>query len=285
MYTIPFVMSDYTTFTTNLLSWYSVHKRDLPWRKTTDPYKIMISEFMSQQTQISRVVPKYHAFLDTFPGITDLANGKLSDVIALWSGLGYNRRAKFLFESAKYVVFDLDGDFPKTPESLVELPGFGPYTAGAVCAFAFNYPSLVVDANVKNVFNRIFGLTEKEIPSAVKKCLPKDNARDFYNALMDLGSKYFSRGATFDSEYPFKKFCKTYNGKSVPSLKKVKQKTFVGSNRFYRGQIMKMLVDTKELLIADLQSFDESEKYLIAKNQLLSEGLILEDSKRIYLKE
>lgn len=278
-------MSNYPQFTENLLAWYQVHKRDLPWRHTTDPYKIMISEFMSQQTQISRVIPKYYSFLEKFPTIEHLANGKLSDVIALWSGLGYNRRAKFLYESAKFVVFNREGIFPKTPEDLVGLPGFGPYTAGAVCAFAYNYPSLVVDANVKNVFNKVFGLTETEIPVAVKKCLPESNARDFYNALMDLGSKYFSRGAQFDEEYPFKDFCKTFNGKVVPSLKKVKQKSFAGSNRFYRGQIMKMLVDKTELLLADLSSFDECDKYLSAKEQLLSEGLILEDEGKVLLKD
>lgn len=278
-------MSNYTTFTKNLLAWYSINKRDLPWRYTSNPYKIMVSEFMSQQTQISRVVLKYYAFLDKFPTITSLANGKLSDVIALWSGLGYNRRAKFLHEASKEVVFNKNGDFPKTPESLVELPGFGPYTAGAVCAFAFNYPAVVIDANVKTVFNKVFGLTEKEIPGAVKLCLPKNNARDFYNALMDLGSTYFSRGAKFDEQYPFKDFCKTFNGEEVPEIKKVKQKSFVGSNRFYRGQIMKMLVDNTELLLSDLTAFDNSEKYLLAKKQLINEGLILEDNNKLLLKE
>lgn len=270
-------------FLTSTFSWYEKHKRILPFRNTTNPYKIMISEFMLQQTQVSRVLPKYDAFLKTFPTIKDLANAKLSTVLTYWTGLGYNRRAKFLFESAKIISSSKNGLFPETKEELLTLPGFGEYTASAVCAFAYNQDVVVIDANILLVCNNVFGLTKEEIPFFIKEILPKGKARDFYNALMDIGARYFQKGKIFDSEYPFKDFCKSYNNKEVPSLKKQKQSSFLGSNRFYRGQLLKMLIDKKTLLKKEIAAFQEAVQYNKAISELKKEGFVVEDDSAIYL--
>lgn len=269
-------------FTERLLEWYAAHKRDLPWRETSDPYKILVSEMMSQQTQISRVVPKYYAFLDRFPTEKSLASAPLADVLVMWSGLGYNRRAKYLQLAVWAVVEEYDGVWPDTVEGLMGLPGIGPYTAGAVSAFAFEKPVLVVDANVKKVFNRVFGLTEKEIPDKVMEVLPREHVRDFYNALMDVSSAYFSRGAKIDADYPFGDFCAWFNGGDVPELKKYKQSKFEGSNRWYRGQILKKLA-FGELFVSEIEGFENSDLYFGALTQLLDEKMVVKEGEKVFL--
>lgn len=269
-------------FTKRLLQWYSNHKRILPWRQTTDPYKIMVSEFMLQQTQVSRVIPKYLSFLESFPTIQHLAKANQSQVIQHWQGLGYNRRAKFLHSAAIEIVKTHNGIIPQSEKKLLELHGFGPYTANAVLAFAFNKPVIVIDANVKNVLNKVFGVSEKEIPELVKQLVPKENARDFYNALMDIGSAYYKSNSDY-THYPFKEFCKTFNGKEVVPLKKIKQKKFHGSNRWYRGQILKMICE-KPITIQSIDELHESAKYKSALTQLISENIVVKEKGKIYLK-
>lgn len=269
-------------FAQNLLLWYEEFGRELPWRQTADPYKILVSEFMLQQTQVFRVLPKYEQFLAVFPTLSDLAEAPLSQVLELWSGLGYNRRAKFLQMAAKDIVKDHHGAIPHTENALLQIHGIGPYTANAILAFAFNKPVIVIDANVKNVFNRVFGLTEKEIPEAISRCLPKHHARDFYNALMDIGSTYYKSTSDY-SNYPFKDFCKWYLGEEIPKIKKYKQATFIGSNRWYRGQILKGLTQNKTLLIDFFDVRDDSEKYFAALDQLESEGMVVRESGKVYL--
>jgi A/G-specific adenine glycosylase len=257
------------TFTHNLLAWYDQHGRDLPWRNTTDPYKIMISEFMLQQTQVSRVIVKYNQFLTQFPTIQDLAKANLADVLKLWQGLGYNRRAKYIHNAAKELK---DKDFPNTVEELQLLNGFGPYTAGAVVVFAYNTPALAIDANVKNVFNKVFGVGEKEIPELVKEAIPKERARDFFNALMDIGSQYYKSTSDYQF-YPFKEFCCFFNKLPIEPLKKIKQPKFEGSNRYFRGQVLKLLCD-KPVIFTELKK--RGMQYVDAANQLVSEGMVQE---------
>jgi len=269
-------------FTKATLNWYDSFGRDLPWRRTKDPYPIMVSEFMLQQTQVSRVIPKFEAFMTTFPTIFDLAKAPLSQVIALWSGLGYNRRAKFVWQAAQDIVRDFDGVVPETETELLLLHGFGPYTANAVLAFAYNKPVVVIDANVKNVCNKVFGVTEKEIPQLVSQLVPKKRSRDFYNALMDIGSTYYKKNSDM-GDYPYKDLCKWYAGENIPLLKKVKPKSFKDSNRFYRGQIMKKLVEKNVLSLSELEDEQNADMYKEALSQLVSEKLVITEKGSIYL--
>ncbi len=269
-------------FTKRTLEWYKEHGRVLPWRQTTNPYHIFVSEFMLVQTQVSRVIPKYEAFLQTYPTIFSLAQAQLSDVLALWVGLGYNRRAKFLHRAAVYICNEYDGVIPDSKESLEKIPGIGPYIAGAICAFAYNKPVVVIDANIKRVYNNVFGLVEKEIPLKVEETVPLNAARDFYNALMDIGSCYYKTHSTTDT-YPYKEFCAWYNGKTIPSLQKYTRSTFKDSNRFYRGKLIKLLVEKHSIHLRDISEYEHAEKYFSAISQLESEGFLVQDAKQIYL--
>jgi A/G-specific adenine glycosylase len=126
--------------------------REMPWRTNVDPYYVLVSELMLQQTQVDRVIPKFEAFMQAFPSIQDLSNASLAEVLTLWSGLGYNRRAKFLHSAAQKVVNDFNGVLPDSLESLVQLPGVGPNTAGAILAYSFNTPVEFIETNVRTVY-------------------------------------------------------------------------------------------------------------------------------------
>lgn len=207
---------------------YRVHGRhDLPWRQTTDPYKILVSEVMLQQTQVERVIPFYQDFLKRFPTAKALAKAPLADVFAAWSGLGYNRRAKMLKEAA--------GDLAKRrgPLSVAELealPGVGPYTARAVAAFAYNEDVLFVETNIRTaVIHHFFAdrevVADKEILVVLEKALPKGRAREWYSALMDYGSRLKRSGVKVNAR----------------SSGYMKQPKFEGSLRQVRGAILKAL--------------------------------------------
>jgi A/G-specific adenine glycosylase len=147
-----------TLFQEHLLHWYHRHKRDLPWRRTKDPYKIWISEIMLQQTQVATVIDYYHRFLKRFPTIQSLASAKEEEVLALWSGLGYYSRAKNLHKAAQKIVREHEGKFPEDPETIQSLPGIGRYTLGAIASIAFDQALPVVDGNVIRVYSRLFAL-------------------------------------------------------------------------------------------------------------------------------
>lgn len=232
-------------FQTCVLDWYEHNKRDLPWRKTTDPYKILVSEVMLQQTQVLRVIPKYLAFLDAFPGFLDLAQASPSAVLVLWSGLGYNSRAIRLQETAR-IIHERDGVWPKTVDGLMALPGIGPYTSRAVLSFAYNHNYAVVDTNVRRVFSRVFFQgkgTVKEIDARVRNELPNGHARLWNNALMDFGSMMCTAKSPQCNLCPICEMCTAYaRGTQHTYLKTAPcQKTFKGSTRYYRGQILKLL--------------------------------------------
>ncbi|MEO7993394.1 MAG: hypothetical protein ABI743_03270 [bacterium] len=146
------------TIRTGLLRWYKVHGRDLPWRRTTDPYRIFLSEVMLQQTQVERVIGYWYAFLTEFPTVGSLARAPLPQVQRAWSGLGYNNRARYIHDTAKAVVARHGGQFPSTLAELRDLPGIGRYTAGAIMSFAFCEDAPIVDTNVIRVLNRYFGV-------------------------------------------------------------------------------------------------------------------------------
>ncbi|MEX0931116.1 MAG: A/G-specific adenine glycosylase [Candidatus Paceibacterota bacterium] len=222
-------------FIDTVWSYYHQHGRHtLPWRQTTHPYKILVSEVMLQQTQVDRVIPKYRSFLKRFGTVEKLSSASLGDVLREWQGLGYNRRAKMLYECAKRVVIDYESIFPKNIAELQQLPGVGPYTASAICTFAYNVPLVMIETNIRTVFLHHFfkhknAVTDKELARYIEKCLLVENdAREWYAALMDYGSYLKSQ---FDNP---NKRSKHYN----------KQSVFKGSNRQIRGTILRLLVNT-----------------------------------------
>ena len=203
-------------------------RHDLPWRKTADVYHIVVSEIMLQQTQVDRVIPKYTAFLKKFPTVQKLAKAQLADVLALWSGLGYNRRAKYLHQMAQVVISEHKGKLPTTIEGLKTLPGIGPYTAGAIYAFAYNKPVPMIETNIRTVYIHHFfptkkSVSDKDLVKVIEQTLDTKNPREWYWALMDYGSHLKSTGVKNNAK----------------SKHYIKQSKFQGSKRQIRGVIMR----------------------------------------------
>ncbi len=231
-------MNGLQTLVQEVVTHYRKEGRDfLPWRKTRDPYRILVSEMMLQQTQVERVMPKYRLFVQTFPTVRALAQAKLSDVLAVWSGLGYNRRAKFLHEAAQKIVQEYQGTFPREPEMLEQLPGVGQYTARAIVVFAFDRPEVFIETNIRTVSTHfcfsdvVEKVSDAEILPLVAAALPLAeheglSPREWYAALMDYGA-YLKR-----------------NGIRINSKSKhyAKQSKFSDSNRQLRGAIVRELL-------------------------------------------
>ena len=222
------------TFQRTILTYYRAHGRTtIPWRKTHDPYKILVSEIMLQQTQVSRVLLKYKSFLQKFPTVDTLAAAPLADVLREWQGLGYNRRGMYLKKCAEIVVKDFGGKFPKDLKILKSLPGIGPATAGDILAFAWNLPAVVIETNIRSVFIHFFfkdrtGISDKEILPFIERTLPSGNIREWYYALMDYGA-----------------YLKT-SEKTNPSRRSkhhTKQSRFEGSHRQKRAALLKLLLE------------------------------------------
>ena len=175
-----------------LLGWFKENARDLPWRRTRDPYAILVSEVMLQQTQVDRVLPYYTRFLERFPTVEDLAAAATSDVIRIWSGLGYNRRAVNLQRAARAVVDELGGSFPDDPAALKKLPGIGAYTAGAIAAFAYERDVAFLDTNMRRVISRvIFGsesARESNAIEAANALVPPGHGWTWNQALIEFGA-------------------------------------------------------------------------------------------------
>lgn len=174
-----------------LLDWYRRERRELPWRKTRDPYRIWVSEIMLQQTRVAAVVEYYRRFVARFPDVHSLANANESDVLAAWSGLGYYRRARAMHAAAQEIVAEMGGKFPRAAASLSELPGIGRYTAAAVASIAFGEPAAVVDGNVERVLSRFLGhdlRDRKEAWEHAETLLPPSHAGDWNQSMMELGA-------------------------------------------------------------------------------------------------
>ncbi len=210
---------------------YKKHGRhDLPWRKTNDPYKILVSEVMLQQTQVERVIPFYKNLLKQFPTVEKLAAAPLADVLKAWQGLGYNRRAKMLHHAAKAVVEEHKGKFPITIRELVALPGIGPYTAGAVVAFAYSQDAVFIETNIRTAVTHHFfpkkkEVTDKEIIKILERVHPKGKGREWYSTLMDYGAHLKKSGVKINNK----------------SKHYTKQSAFKGSLREARGAILRAL--------------------------------------------
>jgi A/G-specific adenine glycosylase len=198
-------------FRRSLLSWYSQNKRDLPWRKTSDPYRIWISEIMLQQTRVAAVIEHYAEFLKRFPSLERLAAVRESSVLAAWSGLGYYRRARNLHAAAKRIVEQQDGVFPQESESWRALPGIGRYTASAIASIAFGKPAAVLDGNVERVLHRLLGQkgTNRNLWIVAQDLLDRDHPGDFNQAMMELGATVCSPQQPQCSLCPIRKFCRT----------------------------------------------------------------------------
>ena len=246
--------------------YYRDHGRsELPWRKTDDPYKILVSEMMLQQTQVERVVPYYKSFIKKYPSVRSLAKAPLSDVLTLWQGLGYNRRAKFLHEASKYIVKVYVGKIPTDAAELESIWGIGPYTARAVMTFAHNHDAIFIETNIRTVVIHHFfkdkeNVGDIEITEVLKKVLPHGQSRAWYSALMDYGS-YLKRTGI-------------QNNANVKGY--TKQSVFVGSRREVRGVIVRALSKkphTQKGLQALLPKRELDEIHTVLQ-QLLKEGMI-----------
>ena len=203
-------------FQFRLLTWYREHGRDLPWRKTSDPYKILVSEVMLQQTQVDRVIPKYHEFLERYPTFQDLAEAPIEEVRKTWYPLGYNIRPYRLHSIACETVARYGGTLPNHQEELLSFKGIGRYTAGAIQSFAFNEDAPILDTNVIRVLHRVFvgtgdPKTQKRRLWALSEALiPKGKGYDFNQALMDFGAMVCTARDPYCLLCPMKDFCKTY---------------------------------------------------------------------------
>ena len=169
-------MADLQCVHARLLEWYAANARDLPWRKTRDPYAILVAEVMLQQTQVERVIPRWHEWLARFPTLADLATASRADAIRAWRGLGYNLRAVRLHEIARQAVADYGGELPREVGELLRLKGVGHYTAGAVACFAYGQPVIAVDTNVRRVLGRVFGWEPRSVDRLASGALPVENA-------------------------------------------------------------------------------------------------------------
>jgi A/G-specific adenine glycosylase len=230
-----------------LLGWYDRHQRDLPWRRTRDPYHVLVSEIMLQQTQVDRVIPYFEAFTARFSGFEALAAAPRSEVIQLWAGLGYNRRAVHLHELARAVVERHGGQLPADREALLALPGIGPYTAGAILSIAFGQDEPALDTNVRRVIAR-FAFpeppSEREIAEAARMHVPAGRAADWNQALMDLGSSICTARQPRCLLCPIQASClgRTRTGGPI-TIPKRPPPRFEGSTRYLRGRLLAELRD------------------------------------------
>ncbi|MEP6710645.1 MAG: A/G-specific adenine glycosylase [Candidatus Saccharibacteria bacterium] len=246
--------------------------RDMPWRQDTRPYYVLVSEVMLQQTQVDRVIPKFLAFIATFPDEAALTRASLADVLKLWQGLGYNRRAKFLHESAKMIVNEFGGQFPQTKEKLMTLPGVGANTAGAILVYSFNQPTVFIETNIRSVYIHHFfedgeEVSDTQLRELVKQTIDQEHPREFYQALMDYGSELKRQGY----------------GRLAQSKHHKKQSKLQGSVREVRGQIIKLL-STKDLTqIALMEKLNADERFDQAVQGLQKDGLVTKTKNYFHL--
>lgn len=228
-------------FRSIIFYYYFGHRREFSWREQTSPYRVFISEVMLQQTQTSRVVPKFDEFILKFPDFDSLAHADFSEILRSWKGLGYNRRARYLQEAAWIVADRFDGNLPDDPALLVTLPGIGPATAASICTFAFNIPLAFIETNIRTVYIHFFfqgarGVDDRQIMELVEKTVDKGRPRDWYYALMDYGVM----------------LKKTIGNLNTRSRHYSKQSRFEGSDRQIRGKILQLLLDDTAIVVESI---------------------------------
>lgn len=245
---------DVAIFCERVYDHYRRNKRSFPWRDIGDPYKVAVSEIMLQQTPVDRVVGKYETFVEKFPTVDALAQASLRDVLAVWSGLGYNRRARALCQLAQRVVHEFDGKIPRSQTLLQTFPSIGPATAASTCAFAFNLPTVFIETNIRSVFIHCFfsdgcDVKDADLLPLIEQTLDRHNPRKWYYALMDYGVMVK----------------KLYRNPSRKSAHHVRQSNFIGSDRQIRGRILKVLIDEGAVSFDRLGAVLEIEKRRLCK--------------------
>jgi A/G-specific adenine glycosylase len=259
-------------FRQTIYQYYADHRREMPWRVSRDPYHIVVSEIMLQQTQVGRVLSKYEQFISTFPDFDSVSKAPLQEILNVWQGLGYNRRALALQKICQMVVTEYGGELPNCVETLQTFPGIGPATAGAICAFAFNQPTVFIETNIRRVFIHFFfpkknGVKDKEILPLVERTLDTRSPRRWYHALMDYGAMLKNE------EHNPNRRSAHYN----------RQPPFRGSDREIRGLILKTLLKKPDLTEAELvrlvDKSPERVRPIIA--QLIIEGFIIRAENRL----
>ena len=254
-----------------LYRYYRKEGRDLPWRNTENPYHILVSEVMLQQTQVERVLKKYNQFISAFPDYFSLGEASLKEVLLVWQGMGYNRRAVALKKTAETIVMKYGGETPNRVEDLTLLPGIGHATASAVIAFAFNEPAVFIETNIRRVLIHFFfrdrdRVRDADILPLVERTLDRKNPRDWYYALMDYGAM-------------LKKRVPNPNKKSAHHQK---QPPFAGSMRQLRGRVLKLLLDKPGATEQDISSQLKVEPEYVREciHQLAGEGFIVKSGRR-----
>ena len=252
-------------------------RHDLPWRLprpdgSFDPYAVLVSELMLQQTQVQRVIPKFMAFMTTFPTVAQLGTAPLAEVLTAWQGLGYNRRAKFLHQAAKKILADYGGEVPASAAELITLPGIGPNTAGAILAYAYDQPAVFIETNVRTVYIHHFFADERavadaQVLQAVRTTLPAEEGRVWYWALMDYGTH----------------LKQTLGNLSRASTAYTKQSPFEGSRRQIRGHVLRLLAVAPHQL-KGLQKEIADERLTTVLEDLEAEGFIMLDGLRYRLR-
>jgi A/G-specific adenine glycosylase len=269
-----FTRDDIPAFRHLVLSRYRASGRKFPWRETTDPYAILVSEIMLQQTQVERVAEKFPQFLAAFPDFPALAAAPLADVLAAWQGMGYNRRAIALRNCAAIVTGQYGGTLPDDPEVLATFPGIGRATASSICAFAFNRPVVFIETNIRRVFIHCFFSDSEVVADAailplVGEALYREDPREWYNALMDYGTE-------------LKKAVPNPNRRSRHYAK---QSAFEGSDRQVRGRILKLLLDRGALAPAAVarELGEDAARVRKILAALETDGFTRNDGKRVRL--
>jgi A/G-specific adenine glycosylase len=263
-------------FQQRIYAHYRKNKRALPWRRTHDPYKILLSELMLQQTQVKRVFEKYKEFLRRFPTIQSVARAPLRAILEQWQGLGYNRRAVALKRLAVTLVDHCGGKIPREIEALKALPGVGAATAGAVCAFAFDKPVVFIETNIRSVFIHFFfrdrgGVKDSEISPLVEQTLDAKHPRQWYYALMDYGAMLKERHAN----------------PSRRSAHYTRQSPFEGSLRQVRGMILRVMIKQSGITEAAVVKAINRDERMVREvlRQLRTEGFIVKKRKRFFIRD
>jgi A/G-specific adenine glycosylase len=257
-----------------VLSYFEQHGRDMAWRHTSDPYQILVSEIMLQQTQVERVARKFPEFIETFPDVEALAAASLPEVLTVWQGMGYNRRAVFLQKCAVKIMTEYNGVLPADVDQLAAFPGIGRATASSIAAFAFNMPVVFIETNIRRVFIHFFftdtaKVSDADILPIVEKTLYVENPRIWYWALMDLGSS-------------LKKAVVNPNRRSAHYTK---QSPFEGSDRKIRGMIIRMILEREEIAEKEFLYILRDDPARIKKilSALVSEGFLFQDCNHFFI--
>lgn len=285
-------VSRHDTLVDALLKWGAPNLRDLPWRRTRNPWNILVSEVMLQQTSVDRVLPKYDAFLQRFPTSQALAESQLGDALQLWSGLGYPRRCRNLHAAAQRIVDEHGGCVPRGLDQLLALPGVGPYTARAVQCFAFEEVVAVVDVNVSRVLSRLEGVSmaARPLQQLSDALVPHDSAWVWNQVMMDFGARQCTARVPQCSTCPVRKLCR-WNGTGVdPALSSSgasrTQLRFSGSDRQARGRAIQAVIDgitTPPAIVDAMQLSDDTERAERVLKDLVDEGLLVRRRGRINL--